>query len=436
MSAHLKAKLRLGEADVEKFRLVKDQPLESCRLGGGLADGGADVDRVGTLGVRRHHVQVDRRGGGSINCFAVETPLVRERPGPLWLDPQHDVGVDADDRLDRGRRSRHGDVCAADELGVFRRANRRQDGVEDGGLAARVPDAIADHHLVAAHVFRLIRVNRICRCRRSGDVLFFKPPLIRERRGALDLHRLCDRRAELHDGLVNRLLRDHRRVVRLKRHEPPPRAPPVALVVLDVFLLGVSCLGIHLDGPHVGVVVGIDLRGAVVAPAVAAVGTQLHIRGNTGLEQRRLAHIAQRIGRLAIGKIGAGIGVLGEAGVANQHIAVFVHRHAGEGVLLDGVGVLDVAALDDRRVRLEVPPLNRGAVDVLHAFRQKDMVGGPKLAVALGQGVHARVVREDFLGGRLLRGNVRLAEGKLPGLNSLQWCTGVIGRVMLLAHFP
>ena len=99
--------------------------------------------------------------------------------------------------------------------------------------------------------------------------------------------------------------------------------------------------------------------------------------------------MVKRIVRLAVGKVRTGEGVLGKSGVADQHVVILVHRQAGKGVLFDGVGVLDVAVLDDRRVRLEVPPLNRGAVNVLHAFRQKDMVGGPKLAVALGQGVHA-----------------------------------------------
>ena len=192
MPAHLKAKLRLGEVDVEKFRLVKDQPLERRRLGAGLSDGGADVDRVGALGVRRHHAQVDRGGGGAVDRLAVETPLVTERPGALRLDPQHNVGVDADDRLDRRRCGRHGDVCAANELGVFRHANRRQDGVENGCFAARVPNSIADHHLIAAHVFRLKRFDRVGLRRCPGDVLFFEPPLVGERRGPLDLRRLCD----------------------------------------------------------------------------------------------------------------------------------------------------------------------------------------------------------------------------------------------------
>ena len=71
--------------------------------------------------------------------------------------------------------------------------------------------------------------------------------------------------------------------------------------------------------------------------------------------------------------------------------------------MLDGIDVLDVAALDDRRVGLEVPPLDRGTVDVLHAFRQKDVMRGPQLAVALGQGMHARVIGEDAFRGRLLR---------------------------------
>ena len=44
MPSHLKAKLRLGEVEVEKFRLVEDEPLERRQFGGGLADGGADID--------------------------------------------------------------------------------------------------------------------------------------------------------------------------------------------------------------------------------------------------------------------------------------------------------------------------------------------------------------------------------------------------------
>ena len=190
MPSHLKAELRLGEAEVEKLRLVKDQPLERCRLGGGLADGGADVDRVGALGARRHHAQVDRGGGGGLDRLAVETPLVRERPRALRLDPQHDVGVDADDRLGRRRRGGHGDVRAAGELGVLP-ARRWSAGWRRGrrSCCACTADAIADHHLVAAHVFRLVRVDRVRRRRGPGDVLFLKPPLVGERRGALELHR-------------------------------------------------------------------------------------------------------------------------------------------------------------------------------------------------------------------------------------------------------
>ena len=153
MSAHLKAKLRLGEADVEKFRLVKDQPLERCPLGGGLADVGSDVDRVGARGARRHLAQVDRGGDGAVDRLAVETPLVSKRPGALRLDPQHDVGVDADNRLNRRRRGRHGDVCAVDDFFAFRLADRRQARVQDGGFAAGVTHRIADHHLVTSHVF-------------------------------------------------------------------------------------------------------------------------------------------------------------------------------------------------------------------------------------------------------------------------------------------
>ena len=153
MPAHLKAKLRLGKVDVEKFRLVKDQPLERCRLGGCLADGGADMDRVGALDARRHLAQVDRGGDGAVDRLAVETPLVCERPGALRLDPQHNVGVDADDRLNRRRCDRHGDVCAVDDFFAFRLADRRQARVQDGGFAAGVTHRIADHHLVTSHVF-------------------------------------------------------------------------------------------------------------------------------------------------------------------------------------------------------------------------------------------------------------------------------------------
>ena len=133
-------------------------------------------------------------------------------------------------------------------------------------------------------------------------------------------------RAKLHHRLTGRLLRDDRRFIRLERHETPPRAPPVALFIRDVFLLGIARLGVHLDGPHVGVVIGIDLRRAVVAPAVAAVSAQLHVRGDAALEQRRLSYFAKWIGRLPVGIISACVGVLGETGVADQHITLFIHR--------------------------------------------------------------------------------------------------------------
>ena len=326
MPAHLKFKLRLGEADVEKLRLVEDQPLERRRLGGGLADGGADVHRVVAFGVRRHHAEVDRVGGGPVDRLAVEAPLVRERPRAVRLDAQYDVGVDTDDRLNRRRRGGHGDVGTADALGQVRRGDRRQDGVEHGGLAARVAGGITNHHLVTAHVFRLKIVDRVG-CRRGpGDVLFPEPPLVSERRGTLDLHVQRDGRAKLHHCLTGRLLRNHRRVIRLERHKAPPRAPPVALLIRDVFLLGIARLGVHLDGPHVCVVVGIDLRGAVVSPAVAAVSAQLHVRGDAALEQRRLTYFAKWIGLLPVGIISAGVSVLGETGVADQHITLFIHR--------------------------------------------------------------------------------------------------------------
>ena len=62
------------------------------------------------------------------------------------------------------------------------------------------------------------------------------------------------------------------------------------------------------------------------------------------------------------------------------------------------------------------------------------MVRGPQFTVALGQGVHARVVGEDALGGRFLRRDVRLADGKLPRLDAVQRRASVVGGVVLLAH--
>ena len=189
MSANLKTKLRLGEADVEKFRLVEYQPLERCRLGSGLADGGANVNRVSALYVRRHHPQVDRGGGGTVDRLTVETPLVSERPRTPRFNPEHNVCVNADDRLNRRRRSRHGNVCASDDLGFFWRADGRQDRIENGSLTTRVAYAIADHHLVTAHVFGLVIVNRVRCHHRPSDILFLKPPLVSKRRSALELHR-------------------------------------------------------------------------------------------------------------------------------------------------------------------------------------------------------------------------------------------------------
>ena len=78
------------------------------------------------------------------------------------------------------------------------------------------------------------------------------------------------------------MLRDHRRIFGLELHESPPRAPTVTFFNRDVCLLNVARLGVHLDSPHVSIVVGVDLCSAVIAPAVAAIGTQLHIRGDAG----------------------------------------------------------------------------------------------------------------------------------------------------------
>ena len=125
MSAHLKTKLRLGEVDVEKFRLIEYQPLKRGRLGSGLADGGTNVNRVSAHFIRRHHTQVDRGGGGTFDHLAVKTPLVPERPRAPRFDPKYNVCMNTNNRLNRRRRSRHGNVCAADELGFFRRTDGR-----------------------------------------------------------------------------------------------------------------------------------------------------------------------------------------------------------------------------------------------------------------------------------------------------------------------
>ena len=118
MAVHLKTKLFAGEAEIEKLRLIKNQPLELGRLGVGLADGGAHVDRVRALGGRCHHADIDRTGRGPVNRLAIETPLIRKRPCALRLHLQHHVCVDTDHRLNWSRRGGHGDVGAIDDLYV------------------------------------------------------------------------------------------------------------------------------------------------------------------------------------------------------------------------------------------------------------------------------------------------------------------------------
>ena len=311
--------------------------------------------------------------------------------------------MDTDHRLNWSRRGGHGDVGAVDDLQIGRRADARQDGIQHCGLAARVAHGVTNDHLVAAHVFRLKVVDRVGRLRGPLDVLVVKTPLVGERLGALGLNRQFHGRSELHNRLVCWVHHDHRRVIRLKRHVPPPRTPAIPFVVRDALLVSVARLGIHLNRPHVGVVVGINLRRAVVAPAIPAIGTQLDVRCHAGLEQRRLAHLPKRIASLAIGVKRAGVGILCKPGITDQHIVVFVHRNARESVLLHAVGILNVAALNDRGVRLQIPPLHGRAIHVGHTLRQKHMVRRPEFAVALDQCVHARVVAEDVFRGAFLR---------------------------------
>ena len=189
MAVHPKTELLVSEVEIEKIRLIKDQPLELCRLRVGLADGGPDVDCIRPLGGRRHHTNINRTGRGPVNCLAVETPLIRKRPGAFRLHLQHHVRVDTDHRLNWSRRGGHGDVGDVDDLHIGRRADARQDGIQHGGLAARVAHGVANDHLVAAHVFRLKVVDRVGRLRGPLDVLVFKPPQVGERLGALGLNR-------------------------------------------------------------------------------------------------------------------------------------------------------------------------------------------------------------------------------------------------------